>query len=397
MVEFVGLTACMMALTALSLDAMLPTLPAIGAAFQVADPNHLQWVILVYLLGFAAGHPIHGPLSDHFGRRPVLLLGLAIYLASTVAALLAGSFTALLLARLGQGLGAAAPRVIAIAILRDRFQGRAMSRVMSFVMMVFIVVPVIAPTIGAGLLQIAPWQAPFVLLMAFAVGLAVWVGLRLEESLPSGSPRIPVLYAVRIVVTTRASLGYMLAIGFVFGNLMTYISTAEQIFVTVYGLGAEFTLVFGAIALGLVAAAFSNARIVERVGMRRVSHAALLGYVALCLLAAALGFPEQPPLPVFAVVMAASFFCVGHILPNFNALAMEPLGQVAGVGSALIGFYMTAAGAVFGGLIGRLFDGTVRPMEIGFTVLAVLALLTVLVTERGKLFGTGESAPAQVT
>lgn len=387
-VEFVTLIAGMMALTALSLDMMLPALPAMGESFQVADPNDLQLVILIYLIGFAGGHLIAGPVSDRIGRKPVLLAGLVVYALGSLIAAVAPSFWLLLLARVVQGLGASAPRVVALAVVRDKYAGRGMSRVMSFVMMVFIMVPVIAPTLGSAVVQLAPWHSIFLVLLFCGGALAVWAWLRLEETKPEGKG-VDLVTAISTVVRTPQSLGYTLAIGFMFGNLMTYVSTAEQVFVEVYDLGQAFTLVFGAIALAMVVASFSNARIVERLGMRRVSHAALVGYFGLCLIMAAFGYPAEPPLILYALFMAATFFCFGHIVPNFNALAMDPLGRIAGVGSSLIGFWMMAAGAVLGGLVGHTFDGTVRPILIGFTVLSGLTLVMVLITERGRLFRVG--------
>ena len=383
--EFVTLMAGMMALTALSLDMMLPALPAIGGAFGVAEANDQQLVVILYLAGFASGHLISGPLSDRLGRRPVLLGGLVVYAVGGLLAAAAPSFATLLAGRVVQGLGASAPRVVALAVVRDRYAGRGMSRVMSFVMMVFIVVPVVAPTLGSLVTEFGPWRAIFGILMLAGAALALWAGLRLEETKPEG-PAVPLSMAVRTVLQTPQSRGYTLAIGFMFGNLMTYVSTAEQVFTDVYDLGRSFTLVFGAIALAMVAASFSNARIVERVGMRRVGHAGLVAYLGLCLILAALGYPEDPPLLLYSLFMAGTFFCFGHIVPNFNALAMEPLGRVAGVGSSLIGFWMMTGGAVFGAIVGQQFDGTVRPVLIGFTVMAALTLATVLVTERGRLF-----------
>lgn len=388
--EFIVLIASMMALTALSLDMMLPALPAIGGAFQLADPNDAQLVIVVYLFGFAAGHLYAGPLSDRLGRKPILMTGLVVYAVGSLMAAAAPDFTTLLIGRVIQGLGAAAPRVVAIAVVRDRYAGRGMSRVMSFVMMVFIMVPVIAPTLGSGVLLLGPWRWIFGFLVLAGAALAVWSALRLEETCPPGEP-VPLWTAIKTMVTTPQSVGYTLAIGFMFGNLMTYVSTAEQVFTRVYGLGQAFTLLFGAIAFAVVAASFSNSRIVERVGMRRVSHTALLAYLLLCAGMAAFGFPAEPPLWVYALFCAGTFFCFGHVVPNFNALAMEPLGRVAGVGSSLVGFWMMAAGASFAGVVGAQFDGTVRPVTIGFSVLALCTLATVLVTERGRLFRVGEN------
>jgi len=387
--EFVALIALMMAVTALSIDIMLPALPEIGKALGVGSENERQFIISAYLAGFASGQLIFGPVSDSYGRRNPLLFGLGIYIAATIFAIFSTSLPVLLAARVLQGFGAASPRVIAMAIVRDRFGGRNMARVMSFVMMVFIVVPVLAPAVGAGIIHFATWPAIFMLLLIAACCAATWASLRLPETRPAGT-RLPlsvfsVLSAARIVITTRQTGGYMVAAGFIFGLLMSYITSAEQVFVDVYKLGPYFPVVFGAIASFMIAASIVNASVVRRLGMRVVSHRALLGLVAACGAMALAGYPEKPPLILFCAFIAVVFFCFGLIMPNFNALAMEPAGHIAGTASSLIGFYTTAAGAAFGSAIGQAFEGSVRPLCIGVTLLAICSLAVVLWVERFKL------------
>jgi DHA1 family bicyclomycin/chloramphenicol resistance-like MFS transporter len=254
---------------------------------------------------------------------------------------------------------------------------------------VFIVVPILAPTAGQGIMAVASWRWLFLVLLAASLVTIAWAWLRLSEtkaagdSLPLSVSRIA--GAVRLVATTRQTAGYAIGFGFMFGVLMSYVGSAEQIFVDVYGLGDNFPIVFGAVASAMIVASFVNARLVGRVGMRRVSHFALLAFIAVCGLMALFGYPEKPPLTVFCLFMAAAFFCFGLIGPNFNAMAMEPVGHIAGTASSFIGFYTTAAGATFGWLIGQSFDGTVRPLTIGFTLLALGALVSVLITEGGRL------------
>lgn len=391
--EFVALIAFMMALTALSIDIMLVALPEIGATYALTDDNDRQFVITAYLLGFAVGQPIYGPLSDWYGRKKVLYVGVVIFLAASALALFAPSFAILLAARALQGLGVASARVIAVAIVRDKFAGRGMSRVMSFVMMTFIIVPIIAPSIGTIILLAGDWHLIFLFLLAAAVVLLVWFGIRLPETLTDAN-RMPLrretlLAAMKLLVTDRQTLGYTLATGFIFGNLMAYIGSAEQIFVEFYGLGDNFAYVFGAIAAVMIPASIANARLVGTLGMRRLSHMALVAQVLGCGVVAVLGFPADMPLVAFCVFLALMFFCFGVMMPNFNAIAMEPLGRLAGTGSSFIGFYSTAAGAILGGMIGQAFDGTVQPILIGFAALSAVTLVTVLATERGRLFQVG--------
>ncbi|MGQ9368643.1 multidrug effflux MFS transporter [Azospirillum sp. ST 5-10] len=388
-VEFVTLMALLMALTALSIDIMLVALPDIAGTYAVTSANNRQLVVTSYMLGFAAGQPVHGPLSDRFGRKPVLAVGLVVFAIGSVGAAFAPEFGWLLAARALQGLGAAAPRVVAIAVIRDRFAGRDMARVMSFVMMIFIIVPVLAPALGEAILHIGPWPWIFgVLFLAAALALG-WSALRLPETRPPHD-RMPLsgpalTAAFRRVVTTRRSLGYTVAAGFLFGSLLAYVGSAQQVFVDVYGLGDLFPIVFGAIAAAMAAASLTNAKLVGRLGMRRVSHAALIGYVAICAVLALAGFPEDLPLIPFCGFLAATFFAFGLIAPNFNALAMEPLGHVAGMASSFIGFYTTGSAALLGWAIGHAFDGTVRPLTMGIALCGLLTLVAVLVTERGRL------------
>ena len=382
-VEFIGLVAMMMALTALAIDIMLPALPMIGAAMGVSDPNDRQIIIISYVLGFSVGQLAYGRLSDRYGRKPILMLGLAVFIAGSLVAALSSSFLLLLGARTVQGLGAAAPRVIAIAIVRDLYAGRQMARVMSFAMMVFIIIPVLAPSLGQGLLEMGTWRWTFDALLVGGLILAAWAGLRLPETRHPQVAADPLSLGalIKLAVETPQTLGYALGGGFMFGCLMSYVSSAQQVFVDVYHLGENFPIAFGAIASLLALAAFANARLVERLGMRRLSHAALTGFIVVSLVLAGAAAAGLATLPVFAVSMGALFFQFGLIAPNFNALAMEPQGRNAGMASSLVGFTATGAGAVFGGIVGHFFDGTVLPLALGFSILSLLAFAVALRVE----------------
>jgi DHA1 family bicyclomycin/chloramphenicol resistance-like MFS transporter len=390
----VALTALLMALTALSIDIMLPSLDSIAKVFKLTDPNDRQGVVTSYFLGLAAGQLVYGPLSDRFGRKRVLLIGLGIYLVGSLTALLAGSFMHLLAARVIQGFGGAASRVLAVAIIRDLFTGRQMARVMSIAMMVFIVVPVFAPAVGQGLMKLGDWSWPFRFLLLVGTVAGVWSFFRLPETraLGEAAQHAPEGFAnaFRIALTTRVTFGYMLAIGFLFGCLASYIGSAQQVFVETYKLGDAFPVAFGAVASVMAGAAFVNSQLVQTYGMRRVSHSALVGFMAAAIALAGISLATQPPLLVFAPLAACIFFCFGLTMPNFNAIAMQPLGRIAGTASSLIGFYTTSAGALFGVVVGRMFDGTVRPLCVGFAVLSLLAGLTVLAVEGRKGLFRGE-------
>jgi DHA1 family bicyclomycin/chloramphenicol resistance-like MFS transporter len=268
---------------------------------------------------------------------------------------------------------------------------------MSFVMMVFIVMPIMAPAIGQGVMLFGPWRLIFAILLAVSLVILVWAWLRLPETHTpekrQGLGLSGLGSALRTIVTARQTVGYALGFGFFLGVLMSYVGSAEQIFIDVYGLGTRFPLVFGAISSVMILASVTNARLVGWLGMRRVSHSALLAFVGVCAVMALLGYPEKPPLIVFCLFIASTFFCFGLIGPNFNAMAMEPAGKIAGTASSFIGFYTTAAGAFFGYLIGQSFDGTIRPLAIGFTLLGLGCLVTVLIVERGRLMQPHHAPP----
>ncbi len=381
--------AVLMALTALSVDIMLPALPQIGNSLGIANGNDRQLVVSIYLGGFALGQSVFGPLSDRYGRKPALLFGLALYAGATVLAAGSSSFAGLLAARVLQGMGAASPRVMSLAIVRDRYEGREMSRIMSFVTMVFIVVPILAPGVGEGILQVSGWRVIFVFLLGVALCSALWATLRLPET-RHAEDRLPlsaaaIWHAVKLASTTRQTIGYVIAMGFVFGLLISYVMSSEQIFVEVYGLGRQFPIAFGSIAAFMIAASLVNASAVRGLGMRGISHSALFLALAACSGMALLGFPERPPLLLFCGFMAVVFFCFGLTMPNFNALAMEPMAHIAGTASSIAGFYTTAAGAAFGTMIGRSFESGVRPLCVGITLLFLATLAVVLITERFQL------------
>jgi DHA1 family bicyclomycin/chloramphenicol resistance-like MFS transporter len=395
-VEFVALTAALMALTAVSIDIMLPALPQIGSALGVTSENDRQLIVIVYMAGFAAGQIFFGPLSDRFGRKPMLLAGLAIYIAGTVAALLAGAFPALLAARLVQGIGAASPRVIAIAVVRDLYGGRQMARVMSFAMMVFIVIPVLAPSIGQALIQLGNWHWTFYALLAMAILIACWSSLRLPETARQAlgaEPPAGLSESLRTVLWNSQTMAYGAAGGFMFGCLLAYVASAQQVFVEVFKIGAAFPVVFGAIASAMAIASFVNARLVGRLGMRRLSHSALVGFVGVSLVLAILAALGMADLWVYAALVAGSFFLFGLIAPNFNAIAMEPQGHNAGMASSIIGSLSTAIGAVAGGLVAHAFNGTVFPIAAGFAACSLITCVVVFAVEGRKgLFGHNHSA-----
>ncbi|MGW9230410.1 multidrug effflux MFS transporter [Pseudorhizobium sp. NPDC055634] len=390
--EFIGLMAMLMALNALAIDIMLPGLQQIGAALGVENENHRQYVVSAYLFGFGLAQLAYGPISDRFGRRKPMLFGLAVYVISSLAVVAVPSFAGLLVLRVIQGIGSAAMRVITISIVRDIYGGRAMAEVMSLIMMVFMIVPVIAPGTGQIILLFGDWHLIFVFMAVVALAVAAWMYFRLPETLHEEDVRpftvASVLGGFRIVLTNRVALCYTIASMFIFGALFGFINSAQQIYVGIYGLGVWFSAAFAAVAVFMAFSSFVNARLVGRFGMRGLSHASLLGFVAVTgvwLLLQILG-PQPMPFAVFLAFFALAMFQFGWIGSNFNSLAMEPLGHVAGTASSVLGFMGTIGGGLIGALIGQAFDGTALPMVAGFFAVSLVGLVFVLIGEKGRLF-----------
>ncbi len=389
--EFVTLMALMMSLVALAIDAMLPALPAIGADLGVRRANHTQLVVSMLILGMALGQMIYGPLSDSIGRKPAILAGFALFVVGCLLALVAEEFEVLLVGRLLQGVGAAGPRTVTVALIRDQYRGAAMARVMSFVMAVFIVVPAIAPAVGQAILLLAEWRAIFAVFLLLAFVAALWLAIRQPETLPRGRRRPfsfeRVAGAVGEVCRNPVTLGYTAIAGLVFGGFLGYLNSAQQIFGQIYRAGAAFPAYFAVLALAIGAAAVANGALVTRFGMQRMVAWALAGLPVLAagFLAPALVLVAHPPLWAGMLYLAATFACVGVLFGNLNALSMEPLGHIAGVGAAMVGSLSTLIAVPLGIGIGQAFDGTLMPLAGGFGVLGGSALLVMRWTEARRV------------
>jgi DHA1 family bicyclomycin/chloramphenicol resistance-like MFS transporter len=388
--EFVALIAAMMAVNALAIDAMLPALPAIGKALHIATDNERQWIVTSYLLGFGAAQLIYGTLADRFGRRPVLLTGLAIYVVCSLLAAFSTSFEMMMIARALQGLGSAASRVLAVSIVRDCYSGRPMARVMSLSFIVFLAVPIIAPTIGQAIVLFAPWQVIFIGFAAFAVAVMTWIWFRLPETMHPDDRRPlsvrTILGAFGTILTTRISIGYTLAMTIMLGGLFGFINSAQQVFVDVFHAQRYFTAIFALIAFFIAAASLTNARLVGRYGTRRMSHAALSGYVVVAIIHAIVALTGHESIVTFSALQSVQMFCFGLVVSNFGAMAMDPLGHLAGTAASVQGFLTTFGGAIFGFMVGQQFDGTDIPLVLGFAGFGIGGFIIVLITERGRLF-----------
>ncbi|QLF71427.1 multidrug effflux MFS transporter [Peteryoungia desertarenae] len=390
--EFIAMMAFLMALNALAIDIMLPGLQEIGASLNVDNENHRQYVVSAYLIGFGVAQLFYGPIADRFGRRMPMLIGLLIYIVSSLAVVLVPSFEMLLVLRFVQGIGSAATRVITVSVVRDVYGGRRMAEVMSLIMMVFMVIPVVAPGTGQIIMLFGHWHWIFVFMAATAAIVAVWMYIRLPETLSKQDIRPftagAILEGFRIVLTDRIALCYTIASTFIFGALFGFINSAQQVYVGIYQLGVWFPVAFAAVALFMALSSFVNARLVGRFGMRKLSHASLLGFIAINLVwfVAQVVGPQPMPFLLFITFFSLAMFQFGWIGSNFNALAMEPLGHVAGTASAVLGFMGTVGGSIIGAVIGQAYDGTALPMVAGYFVVSLIGLIFVLIAEKGRLF-----------
>ena len=388
--ELVAFTAAVMALNALAIDMMLPALGIIGEELNVANDNDRQLIVAVYVVGTGVAQLFFGPIVDRFGRRKILLLSLIGYVVASMLSIVASSFVLLLAARAFQGVTTAATRVAIIASVRDQVSGRRMAEVMSLAITIFMAAPILAPGFGQLVLFAAPWRGIFVVLLLYGAVIALWSYMRLPETLPPEKRTVlnlkHILAAYGEFLGNRTAAGYTIVSALCFGALFGFISASEQIFLETFAIGDFFALAFASVAAALAAATLTNARLVGRFGMRRLCHAAILFFVIVNILHLAIATTMGDNLAVFMIFMSFSFFALGLIGPNCGALAMEPMGHIAGAAAAANGFAGTTLAGVLGAIIGRFYNGTTTPIVMGFAVLGLCALLVALLSEKGRLF-----------
>ena len=386
--EFIVLISMLMALTALSIDAMLPANPQITDQFGVSKPEDLQLIVNIFFLGFAMSQLFYGPLADRFGRKPILLLGIGIYLCASIFAIFAPSFEALIIARFFQGIGSGSPRVVPTSIIRDLTQGRQMAKLMSPTMMVFIIVPVLAPSLGELILIAGTWQWIFIMLTIMAIVLGVWLIFRLPETLAESDRQslnpIVISKNFKTVLTNRITMGYTLALSSVFGAFNIYLSASQPIFDQFYGLADQFALIFGFVAVFLGFASYLNSRLVIKMGMRYLCQLGLKLFVGLsCIfVVVCLLYDGLPPAFIFIGIMAGLLFLIGLIFPNQHALAMEPMDKLAGTAASVIGCISTTIGVILGTLVGFWLNGSLLPMALAFLVYGCVSLCIANLTDK---------------
>ena len=388
--EFVILMASLMAINALAIDSMLPALPDVAAALGIKEPNNRQLVISAYLLGAGLGAPVHGPLADRFGRKPVLLLGLAGYVVFALASSWMPSLPLLLAARVGQGFFAASAFVLAVTIIRDRYVGDEMARLMSLASITFMIVPVLAPLLGQLLLTVSDWRSIFYLLATLGGCLWLWVALRLPETLKKDDvlPASPhqILANWWRMARHRQAMAYTLSSGIFFGALFGFINSAQQIFSTLFDAADTFPVAFAAIAGSMAVSNFINSRFVRRHGARRMSHGALIVFILLALVEVTISEWTSKNMTLCVVMIALSMSMGGFVGANVGSIAMEPFGHIAGAASSFQSFVRMTFGAVIGATIGHFFDGSTLPLAIGFLLCGLTVLGLVLWAEEGVLF-----------
>ena len=386
--EFVVLIALIISLVALSIDAMLPALPEIAADLKFENANDAQFVISMLFVGMGFGQIIFGPLSDSVGRKPAINIGFMIFILGCLLSIFAQDFDDMMIGRFLQGLGAAGPRIVSIALVRDYYEGRAMARVMSFVMTIFILVPVIAPAIGQLIIAYSNWHSIFILFLLLSVITMIWFSLRQPETLPR-ERRIrfsmgQIIQDIKVICSIPVAIGYTITMGLIFGAFIGYLSSSQQIFQAQYALGNQFALYFGVLAASIGLASLVNTQLVMRFGMRRLSRTAT---IIIALLSApffllAQHYQGHPPLAMLMAYLLCVFFFMGILFGNLNALAMEPLGRIAGLGAAVVGSISTLLSVVLGVIVAGAYDGTIIPLVAGFSVLSMMCLVTMYWTER---------------
>jgi len=383
--EFIALVVSLMSMGALGIDIMLPAFADMRAEFGLApDSAQVGWIVTAFFLGMAAGPWLYGPISDKRGRRAPLFAGMLLYVVSAVGASFAPTFWWVVAARFVWGLGAAAPRSLAVTMVRDRYEGDAMARLMSLIMAVFLLVPILAPGLGAGLNAVAPWRVVFWTPAVLGAAITFWAHRRLPETLLPERRRdfdvAALRQGVRVVLTNRQTMCFTLAITFLFGVMTSYLASSELIVDDVYGYGGWFPVFFGAVAVLLAVSSLNNARLVGRLGITvLVRRMAVIGVVlAIALTAISFTGGGRPNFWLFSVALAVTVPLAQGLVPNANAAAMTPVPHVAGTASAIISTVTIAGGALLGNLVTGAFDGTVRPLAVGILVFITASAALVL-------------------
>ena len=381
--ELVPLLAMVMALSAISIDMMLPAVATIAKELGAAKENDAQLVIGVMFAAFSIGQLFYGPLSDIIGRKPAFYLGISIFIIGCIISYQAASFQVMLFGRLLQGLGASSARIVSQAIIRDQYVGEDMAKIMSMIISIFIIVPVLAPSFGQLMLKRYSYRAIFVFLLTHAIVVVFWLGLRQPETLTvenrKGFDLGVLLKEIRLVLEEKSTFLFTLAQGFVFGNMVAFLVSAPQIFADLYQEKERFPLFFAGLAISVGVSSVLNSRLVKRLGMMRLASIGLVIMISFSSLFLAYIFFWQghPPLRVTMFFLSCLFFQLGFLMGNLNAMAMEPMGERAGIAATVIGGISTSISWACGTIIGQNYQKTIVPLITGWFLLSTLAFIAI--------------------
>ena len=385
--EFVALMASLMSIVALSIDALLPALPDIGASLNVKTPSDNQLLITMIFLGIGCGQLIFGPLSDSFGRKPIVYFGFMVFIVASIVCATTKSFEMMILGRIFQGVGLSAPRSLTLSMIRDSFEGDYMAKIVSIVVMFFILVPVIAPTLGTFLIYLFNWESIFYFNLIFGVLIMLWLWIRQPETLPKEN-RIKFtshlfIDGTKAFFKEKEAVAFTMVSGFITGSFMVYLSTSQQIFEKQYNLADMFPYIFASLAISIGLATFLNSRLVMKFGMFKIGYASSVVYTAVSLLYVLLFWSgNNPSIYVLVGFFALQFFAVGFLFGNLRALAMQPIGHIAGIGAAINGFISTVMAVPIANYIGGFVKTSVLPLFIGFSVFGVFSVLVFIMVRR---------------
>ena len=385
--EFVALMASLMSIVALSIDALLPALPDIGASLGVTNPNDNQLLITMIFLGLGFGQLLFGPFSDSFGRKPTVFVGFVVFIVASIICVNTKSFEMMILGRMLQGVGLSSPRSLSISMIRDSYSGNYMAKIISIVVMFFLLIPVIAPTLGTFLLHFFNWESIFYFNLIFGIGIMFWFWQRQPETLPK-EKRIKFsshifIDGVKEFFKFDDAIAFIFVSGFITGSFMVYLSTSQQIFEKQYDLAEMFPYIFASLAISIGVATYLNSTFVIKFGMRRIAYVATIAYTAVSILYVILFWTgTNPNIYVLVGFFALQFFAVGFIFGNVRALAMDPLGHIAGIGAAINGFISTVMAVPIAYYIGSFVKTSVLPLFIGFSIFGILSLLVFVVLKR---------------
>ena len=370
--EFVTLMALMTSLVALSIDAVLPALSQIGADLKITDPRQSHLIVSLFFIGMAFGQLYYGPLSDSKGRRYAIISGLIIFAIGSLVCMNAESLEVMLIGRVVQAFGVSGPRIATLAVIRDKYEGEAMARVMSFIMMVFILVPMLAPIFGQTIMFWFSWQHIFSSFLIYGLLIGLWFFVRQPETLPKEKRLAfswPQLWtSSKFILTHKLVMFYTISSGTIFGAFLAYISSSQTLFQHIYDTGELFPMYFAMLAFSIGLASFINGTLVMRLGMRKLCTWAMLGWMFFSAVLSVLCLVSDgvPPLWQFVSVLFCAFFCIGILFGNINAMAMQPLGEIAGLGAAIIGSLSSIISVLSAVFIGSFIDASITPVALGF-------------------------------